>query len=118
MEEISFLVETIKRAVFIGLIGFFLVGMLMITSSFKQAVAAHERFWTFLGAARHPLRPSAITCASAIFLAIAGLVAHNPWISGASLLVLGWCLILFHVRSRPDIFSARKRRPKGTCQSR
>ena len=110
MEEISFLVETIKRAVFIALICFFLAGMLMITSSFKQALATHERFWILLGAERHPLRPTAITGASAILLALAGLIAGNPWISGASPLVLGWCLILYHARPRPDIFSERKRR--------
>lgn len=110
MEEGSFLIETLKRGLFIGLIFFFVLGMLIITSMFKQALLAHDRLWQFLGVARHPLRPAIIVLAAALAVVVAGFLLPDPWVSGFGFFLACWSALLYRTRPRPDIFEERRDR--------
>jgi hypothetical protein len=104
VEEPSFLIEALKRGIFISLIFSFLVGMLIITSMFRSALFAHERLWQMLGVEQHPLRPTILVSAAAFLVITAGILSDNPWVAGLGLFIACWGGVLYYTRPRPGLF--------------
>ena len=104
MEDPSFLIESLKRGIFISLIFSFLVGMLIITSNFRSALFAHERLWQILGVERHPLRPTILVATAALMIIFFGVLLNSPWIVGFGFFVACWSGLLYYTRPRPGLF--------------
>jgi hypothetical protein len=105
-----FLIEAFERALGIGLGFCVVVGMLIITSTFRAAFTLHDRFWQFLGVRSRPLLPTILLLSIAVVLLALGWIKGSAWTSGAGIAVLCWGLIMYRSRPRDTIF---KNRPPG-----
>jgi hypothetical protein len=106
-----FLIEALERALGIGLGFCVIVGMLIITSTFRAACTLHERFWQLLGAVAMPLLPAALLLVVAVGLLAFGWLRESAWTSGAGIAVLCWSAVMYRTRPRDTIFKDQP--PKG-----
>jgi hypothetical protein len=107
MNDDFFLIEALERALGIGLGFCVVVGMLIITSTFRAAFMLHERFWQALGARSLPLLPAMTLLVTATVLIAFGWIKGSAWTSGAGIAVLCWGLIMYRARPRDTIFKNR-----------
>jgi len=106
-----FLLEAFERALGIGLGFCVIVGMLIITSTFRAAFTLHERFWQHLGSTASPLLPAALLLVVGLGLIVLGWLKLSAWTSGAGIAVLCWSAIMYRARPRDDVF--KKPPPKA-----
>ena len=107
-----FLLEAFERALGIGLGFCVVVGMLIITSTFRAAFNLHERLWQLLGASAYPLLPAVMLLVIGLALLAWGWLMGSAWTSGVGIAVLCWSAIMYQARPRDTIF--KNRPPPGT----
>ncbi len=104
LDDEFFLLEAFERALGIGLGLCVVIGMLIITSTFRAAFTLHERFWQFLGSTATPLLPAGLLLVVGLGLIAFGWLKVSAWTSGAGIAALCWSAVMYRARPRDDIF--------------